>query len=224
MPFFLYFVSLEKIKTSSAIALLQLIPVFSFIISIVIFKEKVAIHQLLGGAVVIIATIIASNRMQDFIKDLRSKPSIVMIAAALLFAVYYKLFEAAEKSAGYGTVVIFFQLGWIMVGLFLLSRKKYRDGFFDVVKANGRMFFGLNIMNEAINNLVVLLTNYAVVFLSVPIVTTMGSAQLIFALLIALIGGWLWPKFFDETFTKAELTKKLICSVFIMAGLYIMLV
>lgn len=172
----------------------------------------------------IIATIIASNRMQDFIKDLRSKPSIVMIAAALLFAVYYKLFEAAEKSAGYGTVVIFFQLGWIMVGLFLLSRKKYRDGFFDVVKANGRMFFGLNIMNEAINNLVVLLTNYAVVFLSVPIVTTMGSAQLIFALLIALIGGWLWPKFFDETFTKAELTKKLICSVFIMAGLYIMLV
>lgn len=220
---FLYFVSLEKIKTSSAIALLQLIPVFSFIISIVIFKEEVGAHQIMGGLVVIIATIIASGRTRDFLRDLRSKPSLAIIVATLLFATYYKIFEHAEKAADYGTVVVFFQLGWILTGSVLMSRAKYRDGFMGVVKTNGRLFFGVNVINEGVNNLYVLSTNYAIVFLSAPIVTTMAGSQMIFSLLIALVGGWLWPKFFDETFTKAEMLKKLICSVFIVVGLYVML-
>ncbi|HEX9804396.1 MAG TPA: EamA family transporter, partial [Candidatus Dojkabacteria bacterium] len=91
-----YFYALQKEGVLIVTPLLQLIPVYSFVIGYIFLGETLAINQLAGGILIIIAAIFISikfSTLRNFRIDL--SVLVLMSIASLLFAlnfVFFKLF------------------------------------------------------------------------------------------------------------------------------------
>jgi drug/metabolite transporter (DMT)-like permease len=219
---YFYFRALEKNDTTVVIAMTQLIPVFTFIISAVFFQEFLTTRQMIGGAIIIASAVAISTNL----KDLKNRQNYQVLGLMLLFSLFYagffKLFEVANKTSDYGSASVFFQFGLTLVGVFLWLRRKYRREFIKSIKQNGRVFVGLNVFNEIINAVAAQLDNWAVIFLPLAIVNTLAGFQPVFVLILGLVGAKFWPKIFQDKVSRGELIRKSFCILISLVGLYVM--
>lgn len=221
---YLYFLALETSSATLTTAMLQLIPVFSFFISLIFFGQTIKPIQIVGALIIIISAVVMTT---DFKKLKREKTSwrflILMTLSSLLYAVDRQLFNLSISHSNYETAANLYQVSLLIIGLFLWFIRSYREQFIDVIKANGRLFIGINILNELLNSAASLLVNYVGMFLPLAIVGTLNGFQPAFVLILGLIGAKLWPKIFDDKITREQAIKSAICITTILIGLYIML-
>ena len=57
---YLYFIVLNKNDASIVVIMFQLIPVFSYFISLILFKENLTIRQIIGSIIIIISAVLIS--------------------------------------------------------------------------------------------------------------------------------------------------------------------
>ncbi|MGI6612058.1 MAG: EamA family transporter [Candidatus Nanosyncoccaceae bacterium] len=221
---YLYFLALEFSNTTLTVAMLQLIPVFNFFISLIFFGQTIKPIQIIGALIIITAAVVMTT---DFKKLKREKTSwrflLLMTFSSLMYAVYHQLFVSSIDCSNYGTAANLYQVALLIIGLFLWFRRSYREQFIDVIKANGRLFLGINVLNELLNSAAGLLVNYVAIFLPLAIVNTLNGFQPAFVLILGLIGAKFWPKIFDDKLSRREAVKSAICIAVILVGLYIML-
>ena len=55
-----YFKAIEKNDASLVVVMFQMIPVFSYILALILFKENLTIRQIVGSIIIILSAIIIS--------------------------------------------------------------------------------------------------------------------------------------------------------------------
>ena len=221
---YLYFKTLEKNDASIIVIIFQLIPVFSYILALIFFKENLTIQQIIWSIVIILSAILISIDFEGENNKSRWFTLILMALASLLFATNFILFDIWIRNSSYSSCAFWFQIGLLVQGIILISIKSYRTKFLQAIKNNGKKYFSLNIINEAINLIWNLLINLANLTIPIALANVLNGFQGGFTFIIGAIWVKLLPKYFKENMNKKIVIQKVSCIVLSIVGLIIMFI
>lgn len=216
---YLYFKSLEVSDTSTVVVMFQLIPVFNYILGLILFKENLDFRQIIGSIFIILSTILISINLEN--KKTSFKVLLLMTLCSFFYSLYYILFDIGIRNSPYNSCIFYLQIGYLLIGLIFLFIKSFRSTFFKTIKCNGKKFLSLNIINELLNIIGTCLENYANVLIPIALVTVISRVQVIFVFIIGLIGTIFLPKYFKEDISKKTILKKVFCIMLSIVGFII---
>lgn len=216
---YLYYkcISIEEISIVST--LFQFTPVLTFTLSIIFFKEYLSINQIIGSLFIIGSAALISYDSNS--GKLKWKPIIYCLISCFFTALYYILFDLGIRNSAFEACFLYYQIGMIIIGLFLICFPKIRNDFITAIKLNGKKYISLNLINEFTNLSATMLVNYANVFLPIALVNTLNGLQSAFVFILALIGIKLLPKYFNEDISKSIIIRKITSIILSMIGLII---
>ncbi len=219
---YFYFKALEKNDASIVVVMFQLIPVFSYFLELIFFKENLTLKQILGSIIIIISAVLISFNFEE--KNSKGKwfALILMIMSSLLSSLYFFLFDIAIRNGDYNSCAFWFQIGLLIIGIFLISIRSFRTMFISAVKKNGKKYFSLNILNETINLFANLLVHFANVVIPLALANVLIGLQGAFVFILGALGVKLLPKYFKEDLRKKVVVQKVVCIVISIVGLIIL--
>lgn len=213
-----------------------LVPVFTVLFSVAIFKEVFSTNQWLALFFLILGTIIISNisehhniwfNIRKFLHifDEHKFPAIVSsLISALFFALFWvgtkEVYNTQEFISGF----IWVRLGTFITVLFLLILPSSRQEIFSEIrnsnenKNNKFVYFGV----QGAGALGSILQNYAVSLGSVALVTSLQGMQYALLLILGTLFSLFLPKIFKEDYDFSRLWKKILAVLFIALGLFFM--
>ncbi len=219
---YLYFKALEKTDASVIVVCFQLIPIFSYILALIFFKENLTINQIIGSILIILSAILISLDFEEKKSKKKLYALIIMTFSSFLYAVYYFLFDIGIRHSSYNSCAFYYQVGFIILGLILISIKSYRASFLKAIKKNGKIYCSLNIANEVFNLGANLLVNLANVTIPLALANVLNSCQGVFVFILGVLGVKLLPKYFKESLNKTVIIQKTSCIILSIIGLIIM--
>ena len=219
---YLYLKALEKNDASIIIVMFQLIPVFSYILGVIFFKETLSLNQIVGGLIIILSAIIISFEFGEKSNKSKTVALILMIIASVLCSLYYILFEVAMRNSSYNSVMFWYQIGLLLTGIILLALKEHRADFINIIKANGKKFVSLNVVNEGVNLVAHFMVNFANLTIPLALANVLNGFQGAFVFLIGAVGMILFPKVFSEDLSKKVVIQKVSCIVLGIVGMAVM--
>ena len=217
-----YYKAIEKNDTSIVVVMFQLIPVFSYILALILFKESLTIHEIIGSILIILSAIIISFDFNNKNNTNRFKALLFMLLASLLYATYFILFDVAIRHSSYYSCAFWYQIGFLGIGIILLCIKAFRLPFINAIKKNGKKYLYLNITNETLNLIGNLLVNYANVALPIALVTVLTGFEGAFAFIIGVLGTIFIPRYIKEDLNKTIVIQKVFCIILGIIGLIIL--
>ena len=217
-----YYKAIEKNDTSIVVVMFQLIPVFSYILALILFKESLTIHEIIGSILIVLSAIIISFDFNNKNNTNRFKALLFMLLASLFYGTYFILFDVAIRHSSYYSCAFWYQIGFLSIGIILLCIKAFRLPFINAIKKNGKKYLYLNISNEALNLIGNLLVNYANVALPIALVTVLTGFEGAFAFIIGVLGTIFIPKYIKEDLNKTIVIQKVFCIILGIIGLIIL--
>ena len=217
-----YFKAIEENDASLVVVMFQLIPVFSYILGLILFKENLTFHQMIGSIFIIISSIFISIDFNEKNSKKKLKALILMLLSSFFYALNFIFFDIAIRNSSLYSCTLWFQVAFLVIGLILFSLKRYRNPFIRAIKTNGKKYFALNITNEIINLIAVLFVNFSNVVLPIALVSVLTGFQGAFSFILGLIGTLLLPKFIKEDLSKGVVIQKVVCIVLGIIGLIIL--
>jgi len=221
---YFYFKALSKNDASIVVVMFQLIPVFSYILALIFFKENLTIQQIIGSIIIILSAVIISFDLEEKNNNSKFQALVLMIFSSLLYATYFILFDVAIRHSSYNSCAFWYQVGFILIGIVLMCVKSFRTTFIKAIKTNGKRYLSLNVTNEAINLWANLLVNFANVTIPIAIANILNGFQGAFVFILGVIGVKLLPKYFKEDLRRKIVIQKVGCIVLSVVGLVVMFV
>lgn len=221
---YFYFKALDKNDASIVVVMFQMIPVFSYILALIFLKENLAISQIIGSIIIILSAIIISFDFEEKNNNSKLKALFLMMISSLLYAIYFILFDVAIRNSSYHSCAFWYQIGFLIIGIILISIKSYRTTFIKAIKNNGKTYLSLNIINEIVNLVANLLVNFANVTIPIALVNVLNGFQGTFVFILGIIGTKFLPKYFKENLKKKVILQKISCIVLSVIGLIVMFV
>ena len=219
---YLYFKALEKNDASIVVVMFQLIPVFSYIFSLILFKETLNTNEIIGALIIISSAIIISFEFGKTSNKNKVIALILITTSSLLFSLYFICFDFAIRNSEYNAVAFWYQIGLLLVGIYLIRIKSFRAEFVATIKKNGKKLVSLNVTNEIINLVANLLVNFANLTIPLALANTLNGFQGAFCFIIGVIGTVLFPKIITEDLSKRNVLQKLSCITLGIIGLVVM--
>ena len=221
---YFYFKALEKNDASIVVVMFQLIPVFSYILALIFFKENLVLQQIIGSILIILSAVLISFDFEERNNKSKWLALILMVLSSLLYATYFFLFDIGIRNSSYNSCAFWLQIGFLIQGIILICFKNYRSTFIKAIKNNGQKYFSLNITNEVINLIANLLVNFANVTIPLALANVLNGFQGAFVFILGFIGVKLLPKYFKENISKKIVVQKISCIIISIVGLIIMFV
>ena len=220
---YFYFKALDKNDASIVVVMFQMIPVFSYILALIFFKENLTINQIIGSIIIILSAIIISFDFEEKNNKSKLKALILITLSSLLYAIYYILFDVAIRHSSYNSCAFWYQIGLLIIGIILICIKSYRTIFIKAIKNNGKTYIALNVTNEVLNLIANLLFNFANVTIPIALANVLNGFQGTFVFILGIIGVKFLPKYFKENLNKKVILQKVSCIVLSVVGLIIIL-
>ena len=217
-----YFRALDTNDTTIIVIMFQMIPVFSYILALMFFKETLTFNQMLGSIMVILSAIFISIDFNNDESKFKLKALLLMTISSLLYSVYYILFDYAIRHDKYNACAFWYQIGFLIMGIILICIKKYKTSFIRAIKNNGKKYFSLNALNELLALWANLLENYANVSIPIALANVSTGIQSMFVFILGVLGVKFLPKYFKEDLSKKVIIQKTICIIISIIGLVIM--
>ena len=200
----------------------QLIPVFSYIFGLVLFGENLTIRQIIGSIIIVLSAITISFDFNEKNNRKKFKALLLMTLSSLCYSIYFILFDIGIRNSSYYSCAFWYQIGFLIMGVVLLSLKSFRLPFVDAIKRNGKRYLILNTINEVMNLIANLLVNYANLIIPVALVTVLDGFQGAFVFILGVIGTLLLPKYVKEDLSKKVVAQKITCIILGIIGLTIL--
>ena len=89
---YFYFKAIDKNNVSIIVVMSNLIPVFSYVLELVFFKENLTINQIIGSIIIILSAILISCDFKDKGSKDKWKALLLMTISSIAYAVYFFLF------------------------------------------------------------------------------------------------------------------------------------
>ncbi len=216
----------------------SIIPVFSLILSVLIFKESFSFSQwtgllfLLAGMFVMSFILSRRKKWPIFLRRLQkvfygaySKKWIFLaILAAFLYALFFISTKYAYNHQPFWSSFIWIRLGGlVVVFLFLLdrsTRKEIRKKFRAKPDKSVKVRKSYILFNQGLGSLAFVLQNYAVYLGPVALINALQGVQYAFLLLIGIFATLFFPKILKEDISKKVLSKKILAIILVAIGLY----
>ena len=219
---YFYFKALEKNDASIVVVMFQLIPVFSYVLALIFFKENLVLQQIIGSVLIILSAVLISFDFEERNNKSKWLALILMTLSSLLYATYFFLFDIGIRNSSYNSCAFWLQIGFLIQGIILICFKNYRSTFIKAIKNNGQKYFSLNITNEVINLIANLLVNFANVTIPIALANVLNGFQGAFVFILGVVGVKLLPKYFKENINKKIVVQKISCITISIVGLIIM--
>lgn len=221
---YLYFKALEKNDASIIVVMFQLIPVFSYILALIFFKENLTTKQLIGSVVIILSAVFISLEFGEKNKKGKWAALALMALSSLCYSTYYIFFDFGIRHSPYKSCAFWFQIMYLIIGLILFCNKSFRNEFVSAIRNNGKRYITLNLSNEALNLIAMMLVNFANVTIPLAIANVCNGFQAAFVFILGVLGVTFFPKYFKEDLRKKVVFKKVGCIILGIAGLAIMFI
>lgn len=217
-----YFKAMEENDASIVVIMFQLIPVFSYILALILFKETLSLKQIIGSIIIMLSAIIISFDFKEKNNKKKFKALLLMTLSSLSYAIYFILFDVGIRNSSYYSCAFWYQIGFLIMGLILLSLKSFREPFFRAVKVNGKRYLTLNTINEALNLGANLMLNFANLTIPIALANVLNGFQGAFVFILGILGTIFFPKYIKEDLSKSAVIQKIICIVLGIIGLIIL--
>ena len=218
----LYFKAMEKNDASLVVVMFQMIPVFSYIMALILFKENLTLKQIIGSLIILLSAILISFNFNGRNNKKKLKALILMTLSSFLCAVYFILFDIGLRNSSYYSCVFWYQIGLLIIGIVLLCIKAYRVPFKNAIKKNGKKYLFLNITNEVINLIANALVNYANILVPIALVNVLTGLQGAFAFILGVLGTIFIPRYIKEDLSKKIVIQKVACIILSIIGLIVL--
>ena len=202
----------------------QLIPVFSYILAYIFFKETLTKWQIIGSIIIILSAVLISFDFEEKNNKSKFKALLLMTLSSLFYAVYFILFDIAIRDSSYNSCAFWYQIGFLLIGLFLMCIRSFRTTFINAIKTNGKKYFSFNAVNEILNLIANLLVNFANVTIPIAMANILNGFQGAFVFILGAIGVKVLPKYFKEDLSKKIIVQKVSCIVLSIVGLVVMFI
>jgi len=219
---YLYYKGLEKNDASIVIVIFQLIPVFSYILGLIFFNETLGLNQIIGGLIIISSAIIISFDFGEKSSKNKTMALVLITLSSFLSSLYYILFEVAMRKSSYNAVMLWYQIGLILIGIVFLLINSYRKEFMDMIKENGKKFISINVVNEGINLVSHSMVNFANLTIPLALANVLNGFQGAFVFFIGAVGMMIVPKVFSEDLSKKVVLQKVSCIILGIIGMAVM--
>ncbi|WKZ25805.1 MAG: EamA family transporter [bacterium] len=215
----IYFYVIQKEDGSKVLFLLQLVPVFVLILSLLFLDEVITIKKLLGFALILIPSLLASSDGNK-LKLSIDKNTILLMASTFLTAVSAVIFKFVVDAGSFSKVVAYESWGWAIGGLILFTVfPSVRKAFFTTTKSLKKIALAIVFGNEILFLGSKLLLFLAISLGSVYLVNVITGTQVLFGALFGVVLTLLVPKIFHEDISKNSIKNKLILGVITLVGL-----
>ena len=218
----LYFKAMEENDASIIVVMFQMIPVFSYILALILFKETLTITQIIGSLIIILSAILISIDFNEKNNGKKFKALFLITLSSLCYSIYFILFDIGIRNSSYYSCAFWYQIGFLIVGVVLLLIKSFRVPFISAIKKNGKRYLILNTINEVFNLISNLLVNYANLLIPIALVNVLQGFQGAFVFILGVIGTILLPKYIQEDLSKEVVIQKIVCIVLGIIGLIIL--
>ena len=111
---YFYFIALDKNDASIVVVMFQMIPVFSYILALIFFKENLTTSQIIGSIIIILSAIIISFDFEEKNNKNKFKALLLITLSSLLYAIYFILFDVGIRNSSYNSCAFWFQIGFII--------------------------------------------------------------------------------------------------------------
>ena len=152
------------------------------------------------------------------------KALFLMTISSFLFATYFILFDIGIRNGSYNSCAFWYQIGLLLLGVFLVCIKSFRIDFIKKINKNGKKYFLLNITNESINLTGNLLMNFANIAIPISVVNVLNGFQGAFVFIISAVGIKIFPKYFKENLNMKLVIQKISCILLSITGLIVMFI
>ncbi len=217
-----YFKAIEENDASIVVVMFQMIPVFSYILALILFNENLTVHQIIGSIIIILSAIIISFDFNEKNNRKKFKALLLMTLSSLCYSIYFILFDIGIRNSSYYSCAFWYQIGFLIMGIVLLLTKTFRIPFLNSIKSNGKRYLILNTTNEVINLIANLLVNYANLLIPIALVNVFNGFQGAFVFILGVIGTLLLPKYIQEDLSKKVVIQKIVCIILGIIGLLIL--
>ena len=221
---YFYYKALAENDASIVVVMFQLIPVFSYILALILFKENLSLQQIIGSLIIIASAIIISFDFKEKNNKQKFKALLLMTLSSLLFATYFILFDIAIRDSSYYSCAFYYQIGFLILGIILLCIKSFRTSFISAIKNNGKTYLTLNVTNEGINLAANLLVNFANLTIPIALANVLNGLQGMFVFILGVLGTIFLPKYFKENLSKEIVYQKVFCIILGIIGLIVLVV
>ena len=221
---YMYFIALNKNDASIVVVMFQLIPVFSYILAYIFFRETLTRWQIIGSIIIILSAVLISFDFEEKNNKSKFKALLLMTLSSLFYSVYFILFDNAIRDSSYNSCAFWYQIGFLLIGLVLICIKSFRTTFIKAIKTNGKKYFSFNAVNEVLNLIANLLVNFANVTIPIAMANILNGFQGAFVFILGAIGVKVLPKYFKEDLSKKNIVQKVSCIVLSIVGLVVMFI
>ena len=218
----LYFKAIEENDASIVVVMFQMIPVFSYILALILFKENLTLHQIIGSVIIMLSAIIISFDFNEKNNKKKFKALILMTLSSLYYAIYFILFDVAIRHSSYTSCAFWYQIGLLIMGIILICLKSFRVPFVNAIKRNGKKYLALNTSNEIINLIANLLVNFANLTIPIALANVLNGFQGTFVFILGILGTIIFPKYIKEDLSINVIIQKSVCIVLSIIGLIIL--
>lgn len=217
---YLYLTALNQTDASNVVPIFQTIPIFGFIVAYLILKETIPADKIIASLLIISGSIsisIEKNSQGKF--SVAKKVLLLMLTSSFLYACYDTLFKLIALEENFWVSTFWQIVGLFIFGLFLfISSKNHRSNFISLVKENSFKILALNAINEVINLTGTLLLAFATLLAPIALVTTVGTYQPVFVLIIGFLITKIFPEISKEDMSKFSIFKKILSISIILLG------
>jgi drug/metabolite transporter (DMT)-like permease len=221
LGYYFYFHAIVKSATSYVIALLQMTPLLTLFLSVLLLQETLTMQQFVGFLVVSSAVIGLSLKKEK--KGFHINSSFwYILCADILFALANILIKFALSANS--LVLIFPYESWgLGLGgacLFLCSTRA-RTAFIETFRTVGKSVIGIMFFNETIFIISKAASFLAIALGPVALVSVLSGTQVFYGILYGWILMLIAPKVFREDVSKKGLFKKIILTTILFTGIWL---
>lgn len=217
-----YFYALEKDEASIVVPLFQLIPIFSYVLALIILDEHLTTIQVIASLLIIVGAVLISIENNGGKQKFKTAVFWLMTLSSFLIALNGLIFKHVAIQENFWVTSFWEYVGIALFAIFLLFFvKSYRKQFLFVFKNNKIKVLTINGANEVINILAKLSMSLATLLAPLALAWVVNGFQPFFVLFFGILLATFFPKLTNESLNKKFLIQKLIAIIIMFIGVYL---
>lgn len=219
----LYLYALDRDDASHVVPFWFLIPVFAYVLGIVVLGEHIITGKILASVIVLLGAFILSLEFDQGFRIKKHTP-LLMIGSSLLLALSDVIFKKYALESSFAVSVFWNQAGMTLFGVFcLIFITKFRRDFIKICKEK-KIIWALNIGGEIVQSFATIINFYAMLIAPVALVLVVNyTFQPLFVFAIGIFMTLFFPHISKEHITKGHIVQKVSALIVMTVGIYLLL-
>jgi uncharacterized membrane protein len=217
----LYLYALDRDDASHVVPFWFLIPVFSYLMGVLVLQEILTVDKVIGSMIVLVGATILSLEFDQGLKIKKYTP-ILMIASSLFLSMNSIFFKDVATNYSFSTSLFWNQAGLLLFALILLTFfKKYRSDFISILNVNNTELGILNIVGESLQITATFISYYVILIAPVSLVLLISyCVQPLFVLIEGAVISIVFPGFIKEKINRKHIAQKILAIIVMAIGVY----